>query len=307
MRFRPPCFSLPTMKRMIFLAIAAWAAAATSIRAQPAQSDYAQQWQAWHQQRVQSLAAENGWLNLAGRFALAAGRSSFGAAKSNRIVFPAGKCPDLLGHFLLKNDSVWLEIEPNSPILANGKPVAAPLRLYPSDSSITLQSGSLRWFVIRRGEQFIVRLRDLEHPVLRRFEGVPTYPLDSAWRVTARLEPTKGRQIAITNILGQTSMQDSPGALVFDWQGKTQRLDAVLDSDQLFILFSDETSGAATYGSGRFLYAAPPDASGRTLLDFNRAINPPCAFTEFATCPLPPPQNALPFAVTAGEKNYGAH
>jgi uncharacterized protein (DUF1684 family) len=295
------------MKRTIFLALATWALATSSIRAQPAKSDLAQEWRDWHQQRTQSLAAENGWLNLAGRFALAAGRSSFGAAKNNHIVFPAGKCPDLLGHFLLKNDTIWLETAPNAPILANGKPIAALLRLYPSDSSITLQSGSLRWFVIRRGAQFIVRLRDLEHPALRQFGGVPTYPFDAVWRVKARLEPTQGRQIAITNILGQTSMQDSPGTLVFEWQGKTQRLDAVLEGEQLFILFSDETTGATTYGSGRFLYADQPDASGHTLLDFNRAINPPCAFTDFATCPLPPPQNALPFAVTAGEKNYGGH
>jgi uncharacterized protein (DUF1684 family) len=107
--------------------------------------------------------------------------------------------------------------------------------------------------------------------------------------------------------LGQTTLQVSPGSLVFEVKGKQYRLDAVESGKELFILFADKTNHRHTYQSGRFLYAAVPDSSGNTILDFNKAINPPCAFTEFATCPLPPEQNKLPIAITAGEKRYGEH
>lgn len=268
---------------------------------------YAQQIRVWHQQRLEKLKAEKGWLNLAGLFWLEAGRTSFGSDKTNKIVFPEGKCPALLGHFRVEKDAVWLEPAASARVSAGGKVLAAPLRLYPADTPTVLQSGPLRWFVIKRGERFGVRLRDLEHPALLQFKGVDCYPVDASWRVTARLEPAVDKKIPITNVLGQTTLQTSPGTLVFQLKGVTHRLDAVEDDGKLFLLFSDETSGVETYGTGRFLYADPPDAQGLTVLDFNQAINPPCAFTAFATCPLPPPQNALPIEVRAGEKGYGGH
>ncbi|MFM8488780.1 MAG: DUF1684 domain-containing protein, partial [Bacteroidota bacterium] len=157
------------------------------------------------------------------------------------------------------------------------------------------------------GDRYAVRLRDLEHPALATFRGVETYVPDTAWIFRARLERTVGKKIPITNVLGQVNMMESPGTLVFTHKGTAYRLDAVEDDGKLFILFSDETSGSATYGTGRFLYAEIPGSDNYTVLDFNKAINPPCAFTVYATCPLPPAQNSLPFAVTAGEKRYGEH
>jgi uncharacterized protein len=270
-----------------------------------AQSDYTETLNQWRKQRVESLKGEEGWLNLAGRFILSKGQSTFGSSTKNKIRFPKGKCAKYMGHFALENDTVWMQAD--KKVMVNGVIRRGRLPLYPAASPQIVQSGSLRWFVIRRGDQFVVRLRDLEHPSLRGFHGAEAYPADTTWRLKARLEPSEGKIISITNVLGQTSLQESPGTLVFDWKGQKCRLDPLVEGNQLFIIFSDETTGTETYGSGRFLYAALPDANGETTLDFNYAINPPCAFTAFATCPLPPPQNALPLSVKAGEKNYGEH
>ncbi len=256
---------------------------------------------------MESLRSAAGWLNLAGIFWLREGANTFGASGSNNIVFPAGKCPGQLGIFTLENGIVRAEPAAGQVIFMSGTILSGKTVVFPADKQLVMEHGSLRWFVIRRGDRFAVRLRDLEHPALAEFKGVETYPPDTGWVVRARLESTTGKKIPITNILGQVNMMDSPGTLVFKTGGTEYRLDAVEDDGKLFILFSDETSGTETYGTGRFLYAEKPGDNGYTVLDFNKAINPPCAFTVFATCPLPPLQNALPFAVTAGEKRYGEH
>ncbi|AXE21110.1 hypothetical protein DR864_26925 [Runella rosea] len=261
----------------------------------------------WHQKRIESLKAENGWLNLAGLFWLEVGKNSFGADPKNNVVFPAGKSVPLLGYFTLKNGEVWVDIEPSAKVSVNKAPVTS-LKIFPADHNIVLESGTLRWFVIKRGTKFGIRLRDLESSELQHFAGVKTYSIDPKWRIEAKLEPaTTDKKIAITDVTGQTSLQTSPGTLVFSIDGKEHRLDAVESEEQLFILFADQTSGKETYGAGRFLYAEKPNERGTTILDFNKSINPPCAFTTFATCPLPPKQNRLSIAVTAGEKNYGNH
>ncbi len=268
---------------------------------------YVEELKTWHQHRIENLKAENGWLNLAGLFWLEEGKNSFGADEKNDLVFPAGKSGHLLGYFTLKNGEVWVDIQPDTKVSVNKEPITS-LKIYPAEKNIVLESGSLRWFVIKRGTKFGIRLRDLESPGIRHFAGIDTYPIDRKWRVKATLEPAvAAKKIPITDVTGQTSLQDSPGTLVFSVDGKEYRLDAVESENQLFILFADKTSGKATYGAGRFLYAEKPNEEGITYLDFNKSINPPCAFTEFATCPLPPKQNRLPIAVTAGEKNYGGH
>jgi len=261
----------------------------------------------WHQKRIEDLKAENGWLNLAGLFWLEEGKNSFGADAKNKVVFPAGKSAALMGYFTLKNGEVWVDIEPSGKVSVNKVPVTS-LKIFPADHNIVLESGSLRWFVIKRGTKFGIRLRDLESQELQHFAGVKTFPIDPKWRIEAKLEPaTTDKKIAITDVTGQTSLQTSPGTLVFSIDGKEHRLDAVESEDQLFILFADKTSGKETYGAGRFLYAEKPNERRIAILDFNKSINPPCAFTTFATCPLPPKQNRLSIAVTAGEKNYGNH
>lgn len=274
---------------------------------QTATGDYGAEFGKWHQERMESLRSATGWLNLAGIFWLREGDNTFGASGENNIVFPVGKCPEKLGTFSLENGSVSLLPSPGQEIRIGEVVVREKTRVFPADQQIVMEYGPLRWFVIKRGDRYAVRLRDLEHPALATFRGVETYPPDTGWIVRARLETTAGKKIPVTNVLGQVNMMDSPGTLVFKLKGKEYRLDAVEDDGKLFILFSDETSGTETYGTGRFLYAGKPGSDGYTVLDFNKAVNPPCAFTVFATCPLPPAQNTLPFAVTAGEKRYGEH
>jgi hypothetical protein len=163
-------------------------------------------------------------------------------------------------------------------------------------------------FVIKRGEKLGLRVKDKQNPARSRFAGLDYYSVDLKWRIEAEYEAYNPvRLIPIANVLGMVDDMTSPGALVFEANGKSLRLDAVVEkgSNQLFIIFADQTSGKETYGAGRYLYANPPDAVGKVIVDFNKAENPPCAFTKFATCPLPPKQNRLPIRVEAGEKKYG--
>lgn len=175
------------------------------------------------------------------------------------------------------------------------------------DHPTKLTLGPLSWTIIKRGEKYGVRLRDHEHPLLKTFDGITTYPIDSTWRVEATFEPNNPPKIlAIPTILNTIDEEPSPGAFVFKLNGKTYRLDATgkMTDKDLFVIFADQTNGKETYGAGRFLYVPTPNESGKTIIDFNKAYNPPCAFTAYATCPLPPEQSKLPVRITAGEKKY---
>jgi hypothetical protein len=167
----------------------------------------------------------------------------------------------------------------------------------------------LRLFVIHRTKGFAVRLRDLNAPARRSFGGIERYPIDPSWRIVGHLRaggaPTS---LVIPSVIGTVDTMPSPGAVEFERAGRTFALHPVVEdsaSGELFFIFRDETTGEETYPGGRFLYADRPSAAGEVILDFNRAVSPPCAFTEFATCPLPPPINALRLRVTAGEKHRG--
>ncbi|AQG78771.1 DUF1684 domain-containing protein [Spirosoma montaniterrae] len=272
---------------------------------------YREQLDQWHQQRIESLKRENGWLNLAGLFWLNEGQNTVGSDPGNNLAFPADKAPAQLGVLRLVNGTVTFEPSPGEMVRVTNEPLLKATTIFEPGPGqpLTLQYGSLRWFVIKRGNRYAVRLRDLENPLLKTFAGIDRFPVDESWRVTARLErPTQPRTIPILDVTGQISQQPLVGTLVFERNGQTYRLDAVREgNDKLFILFGDATNAHDTYGSGRFLYTDAPVADDAVTLDFNRAINPPCAFTAFATCPLPPKQNRLAVAIRAGEKRYGDH
>src|SRR5262249_15804633 len=157
-----------------------------------------------------------------------------------------------------------------------------------------------------KGDRFGIRVKDSNSEARKNFKGLEYFPFNPAYRVTAHLERyTPPRKVAITNVLGMTSDETSPGALLFKLNANSYRLDPIWDMSDpeprdLFIIFKDATSGKETYGAARYLYAHPPDASGNTVVDFNKSYNPPCVFTPYATCPLPPPQNRLPIRVEAG-------
>jgi uncharacterized protein len=259
--------------------------------------------------RETRLKREDGWLTLVGLFWLDPGANTFGSAKTNKIVMPA-KAPAQMGTLSLADGRVTLAPDPGATLSVDGKPVTGPVELKPDVSEggpTRVTFGGMHFLVIKRGERFGIRVRDPENPARVHFKGLDYYTPDERWRVTARLEPhDPPKRIPITNIVGMTSEEASPGSLVFELNGQTHRLDPIIEegSDDLFIIFRDGTSRDTTYPAGRYLYATAPGPDGKVIVDFNKAYNPPCAFTPFATCPLPPLQNRLPVRVEAGEKNY---
>lgn len=262
----------------------------------------------WHEKRISRLKSETGWLNLAGLFWLKEGPNTFGSAKDNDIIFPPN-APEHIGTLVLKDSSVTAIINPGVDVNSDssGKK-EIKLNDDLSDNPTVLQYASLRWNIINRNGKFAIRLRDLNAPLVKDFRGIDSYPVDEKWRVKAKYEAYPSPKIiAIPNIIGSVENDTVEGRLAFQLEGKNYSLDPVSEGDEFFLIFADETNGEETYGAGRFLYAEKPDSSGTTILDFNKAYNPPCAFTPYATCPLPPKQNYLHLKIMAGEKKYGNH
>ena len=249
---------------------------------------YSDEIAAWRKQREEGLKAPGGWLSVAGLFWLHEGANTFGKDASNEIVLPDG--PPKAGVFELQGGKVTVKMD------------GAARELWP-DSADVAKVGRLSLYVIQRGEKFGIRLKDPESEYRRNFHGIETFPAREEYRVTAEwvAEPVK---IPILNVLGQTDEMQSPGYATFQLHGRQYRLRPVLeapDDRELFFIFRDQTSGKETYPAGRFLYSAMPE-NGKVVLDFNKAYNPPCAFTPYATCPLPPAENRLAVRIEAGEK-----
>jgi hypothetical protein len=264
----------------------------------------------WRADREARLTADGGWLTVAGLFWLPEGESRFGTDPAGDIVLPAGSAPEKAGSFVLKEGRVTVSLLPDAKATIGGRPVSGPSILRPdvSGSPDVLEMGALSLHVIKRGERYGIRLKDRNAAARKSFTGLKWFEVEEDYRVEARWVPyAQPKPLKVPNVLGQSEPMPSPGYAEFALGGKALRLDAVLESpeaEELFVIFRDETSGEETYGAGRFLYADLP-RDGKVVLDFNKAYNPPCAFTPYATCPLPPPQNRLPVRVEAGEKAYG--
>jgi hypothetical protein len=268
-----------------------------------------QEVETFRKERVENLKKEDGWFSLVGLFWLDEGENAFGSDPGGKVILPEGKAPKLAGTLVRKGEAVELHAAPDAKITSDGKPVTTlALASDASGKPTIVEMGTLNFFVIQRGDRVGVRVKDKQSAALAAFHGLDTYPIQSAWRIDARFEPyNPPKPVKIPNILGQVIDDSSPGAIVFDWQGKTYRLDALGSSEEgLSLIFADETNGKETYGAGRFLETGPPK-DGKVVIDFNLAYNPPCAFTAFATCPLPPAQNKLALRVEAGEKKYAGH
>jgi uncharacterized protein len=245
----------------------------------------------WRAEREAGLKRDGGWLTVTGLFWLHEGANRFGNDPANDIVLPSG--PPHAGMFELRQGKVAVK-------------TGGSTRELRPDSSDSLNAGRVRLFVIKRADRYGIRMKDSESQLLREFRGIDYFPAREDYRVTGQFvaEP---RKIPITNILGQTEPEDSPGYVVFRLHGQQLRLYPVIDDPAdktLFFVFRDQTAGKETYGAGRFLDTDMPK-DGKVVLDFNKAYNPPCAFTPYATCPLPPKENRLPVRIEAGEKNYG--
>ncbi|PKL84284.1 MAG: hypothetical protein CVV24_00975 [Ignavibacteriae bacterium HGW-Ignavibacteriae-3] len=259
----------------------------------------------WHSKRINNLKRENGWLNLAGLYWLKEGENKFGSDKGNDVIFPAGKAPAFIGSFILKDSIVTVKILDGVDVKNEGTKVTTLQLKNDTQKETILEMGSLRWFIIKRGDKYGVRLRDLESKLLKTFTGIETFPINSDWRFEASIETyITPKKVEIPNIIGTVDTAIVAGALTFEKDGIVYKLDPLDAGRQYFIVFADETSGKETYGAGRFLYVDKADSAGKIIIDFNKAYNPPCAFTKYATCPLPPRQNHLKLKITAGERDF---
>ncbi len=270
---------------------------------------YERELEQWKVKRLESLKSEEGWLSLIGLFWFKEGENRFGSDPSNEIVLPEDKVPAQAGTIRVAGGKVMLEAKPDSGITSGGQAVTTLELKSDEDGAATmLELGSLSFHVVKRGDKLGLRVKDRANPARAEFKGTDYYPADRKWVVNARFEPYEPpKRVPILNVLGMETEENAPGTLAFEVDGREYRLQALKEKgeEQFFIIFADQTSGKETYGAGRYLYADPPTADGRVKLDFNRAYSPPCAFTRYATCPLPPAQNRLPVRVEAGEKYLG--
>ena len=294
------------MKRMPVLAVLSVFALAAS-----AQDAYQKSVDTWHADRVARLAAEDGWLSLIGRDWLKPGENTLGSAPGSTVLLPEWAAPAKAGLLFMEGSTVRIRPFPGSGLLLNGKPATESVLKSDGEAAPdVLQAGRVRFYVIRRGNQFGIRIKDPENPARKAFHGVPRYPVDPTLRVVAEYTPYATPQLRdIPTVLGTSTSMTAPGLLRFKVHGREVTLEPMVEDPEhpeLFLIFKDATSAHGTYAAGRFLYADMPK-DGKVVLDFNRAINPPCAFTLFATCPLPPKQNQLTLAIKAGEKDPGLH
>lgn len=262
----------------------------------------------WQSRRLKKLLAEDGWTTLVGLFWLEPGENTFGRATDNRLAMDYPGMPEQVGTFQVAGREVRFMAAPDAKVFHQGRPVSAigPLADDSALAPTVLAVGSLSFYLIERSGRLGIRVKDSRADARVHFRGLEYFPVDPNWRLAARFEPySPARKIPITTVLDMQEEMPAPGALVFEVDGMPYRLDAVLEAGERdwFVMFADATNGKQSYGAGRFLYVAPP-ANGETVIDFNKSYSPPCVFSAFATCPLPPPQNRLPIAVTAGELKY---
>ena len=271
--------------------------------------DYAAETAAWRAARISEVAGADGWLGLVGLYWLHEGDNVLGSGPAATVRLHHPNLDPVTGRFTLAGGTVSFRALGRRPVSRPGEEIRnIALASDVTGEPTVLAIGTLRFHVIERGRRFGVRVREMAESRRPVFAGLDYFDVDQTWVFSAKFERYEpSRTIPIVNVLGMDVPMRSPGALVFVRDGTEWRLDALQEHDDakaLFVMFSDGTSGHDTYGGGRFLSVTNPQ-QGHVLVDFNRAYNPPCAFTNFATCPLPPPQNRLSLPVTAGELRYG--
>ena len=273
----------------------------------PIDPAYAAEVEEWRSARLARLIADDGWLSLTGLYWLEPGENRFGSAEDGAVVLPDPSVPNIAGLLILGPDGTVIAFaEEGAGVQINGEPLTeATLKTDAAGKADIVTAGRIRFYIIDREGRLAARVKDPEAPSRLTFEGIKHFPIVSAYRVEARLEPyDEPHEVAIPTVLGTDTAMLAPGLLHFTINGTEHTLEPYQtspDDDGYFLIFRDGTSAVTTYGAGRFLYAAAAGKDGTTVLDFNLAYNPPCAFTPYATCPLPPTQNWLQASIEAGE------
>jgi len=260
----------------------------------------------WRHERVARLTAPHGWLSLIGLDWLQPGANTIGSAKDNDLVLSTG--PAHLGTITLHDGKARIKLSPDADATIDGVHKSEAVLHDDNQGHTTVVAfGTAEFYMIKRSDKYGLRIKDSRAPTRTGFAGIDYFPIDPTWRIVAKWEPyDPPHQVEEGNVLGQVYKVTVPGAAVFERDGKTYRVEPEIEvpgDKNLFLVFADKTSGKETYGAARFLYTDPPE-DGKLVIDFNKAYNPPCAFTPYATCPLPWPGNRLELRVTAGEKKY---
>lgn len=270
---------------------------------------FANEQAAWRSERREGLLEADGWTSLIGLHWIEPGAHYVGSDADNGIRLAIG--PAHMGLLRLERGVASFVPEGDVAVTLDGAPLqgAATLKTDADPegpSVIAYDGGKGLATVIRRGDRHALRVKHADAPSRVGFGQLEYWPGGRDWKIDAKFVPhPAGKTIPIVNIVGMTDEVANPGAVEFQRDGRSFRLEALDEGDgQLFLIYADRTSGHGSYGAGRYLYAAMPDAQGNVVLDFNKGYNPPCAFTAFATCPLPPPENRLDLAIAAGEKAY---
>ncbi len=258
-------------------------------------SSYYDSIRAWQKHRETGLRSPDGWLTLVGLFWLKPGVNTIGSGEKNDFVLPKGSAPEKVGTLDWKGSEVTFT--------AAGDKQSRKLS-FDDDHPDTVHAGTVSFFVMKRLDKLVLRAKDSASPVLKNFKGMQYFPIDPELHFPDAKLIADPKKVPILNIVGQTDLEDSPGIVEFTYHGETYRLRPIYEGKTMFFLYKDPTNKTDTYQAGRMLNTPLPK-DGTVDLDFNRSYNPPCTFTPYATCPLPPRQNTLTFPVTAGEKRYG--
>ncbi|MFN3800740.1 DUF1684 domain-containing protein [Belliella pelovolcani] len=261
----------------------------------------------WYNNRISSLKSDNGWLNLVGLYWFENESNRLGKGENVELEVKDDFFPESFGTFGVLGNQVYFKPDING-IKIGAEEITEKVLVFDPDNNFspTITFGTYRMSVLQRSDLVGLRLRNVESGLIKDFQGIDRFPVNMEWRFEARFIPYEpAKEIPISNVLGQTYPALAVGKVSFGYQGRVYSLDALEEGDQLFLIFADGTSSAETYGGGRYLYTQKADENGIVILDFNKAFNPPCVFTPFATCPLPPRQNILELAIEAGEKNWG--
>ncbi|MDP9468620.1 MAG: DUF1684 domain-containing protein [Chloroflexota bacterium] len=273
-----------------------------------APEDHASLVTAWRAARDARLRDPDGWLTLVGLHWLEVGENHLGAHPANQVVLHGHEIPPRVGSLWVENGQARLVPHAGVEVLHAGKPIGEMLLEDDHDGHPTLlELGNLRFHLIRRGDRLALRVRDATAPELGQFQGMDSFPIDPGWRLVAQLEPAPAEAtVEIVDITGSVSRDPTPGTVAFDRDGTTWRIEALPGGEDgsLWLIFGDATNGTDTYAGGRYLYTEPPATDGSVVVDFNLAYNPPCVFSPYATCPLPPAQNRLALRIEAGERRY---
>lgn len=293
-------------KMMTFLVVSSVVTMAAMPRAAASDAEFEKIEREWREGRAKRIASPNGWLTLVGLSWLEPGENAFGSDPSLPVPLPEGKAPKRAGVLVLDGRTVRLKPAPGAGLTIEGRPAGEQvLRDDMSETTDVVKLGEVSFYVIRRGDKFGIRVKDPNSPVRTRFKGLEYFPADPKWRVTGTFVPyDTPRKVEIPTVLGTVDVMEAPGVVTLTIDGKELTLEPVVEDPKqpsLWFIFKDGTSAKETYGAGRFLYSEMPK-DGKVVVDFNQAYNPPCAFTPYATCPLPPKQNWLPIRVEAGEK-----